>query len=87
MDLNEFTLLILAHERLAALRNAAQREEYLRSAEPTPGRAWITLRDMLRRLTGGVRARSASASRSATPPRSSAAPHGATASPSTTRAA
>jgi len=79
MDLNEFTILVLAHERLAELRKAAQRAEYVRLAEPTLGRAWVTLRDLLSRLMGAVRPRSGVASHSTTA--STAA------SPSTTRAA
>lgn len=81
MDLNEFTILVLAHERLAELRRAAQRAEDVRSAKATPGRAGVTLRDLLSRLTGAVRSRSAVASPSPT------ASHSPAASPSTTRAA
>ena len=83
MDLNEFTLLFLANERLAEMRKAAQRAEYLRDAEPTPGQAWDTLRDLLGRLTG----RSAVASHSTTASHAITASRATTGSPSTTRAA
>jgi hypothetical protein len=87
MDLNEFTILFLAHERLAEMRRAAQRAEYLRAVEPTPGQAWGTLRDLISRLTGAVRRRSAVASHSTAASHSPAASRSTTASPSTTRAA